>query len=65
MKQAAATCRNGNGNLRKHGTIVHQKISPLPLFQRVPGYMFVMAFMKAASLFGSRDSALCNIGKTK
>ena len=26
---------------------------------------FVMAFMKAASLFGSRDSALCNIGKTK
>ena len=32
----------------------------------VPGYVwFVMAFMKAASLFGSRDSALCNIGKTK
>lgn len=26
---------------------------------------FAMAFMKAASLFGSRDSALCNIGKTK
>ena len=26
---------------------------------------FGMAFMKAASLFGSRDSALCNIGKTK
>ena len=58
MKQAAI--RAG-----MEAEICLQNMEQLSMISKYRDMWFVMAFMKAASLFGSRDSALCNIGKTK